>query len=340
LRFREREAAFADQVVTRLRSVPGIESAAFTTALPLMNGRYLVGLTSTRTAAMKLIPGSNALSVSRDYLRVMGIRVIAGRGFEESDRSGAHTLLVNRTLAREYFGEGSPIGKSVYLWGEPIAREVLGVVEDIREFSLYAAPEPQLLLDAEQAGGGNYMISFQGGLYFALRTTQDAGAIVPRIRGIVRQLDPQAALGNIATMDQIVGNSIAQPRMFAVLPAIFAAIAVILAAIGLYGVMAYLVTQRTQEIGIRMALGAQRRQVLVFVLRHGLMVTILGMILGLAGGVAVTRYLETILFGLTPLDPTTFLIVSALFVVVEATACYVPARYATKIDPLVALHYE
>jgi putative ABC transport system permease protein len=340
LRFREREAAFADVVVTRLRSVPGIESAAFTTALPMMNGRYIAGVTSTPTAPMKLIPGSSALSVSRDYLRVMGIRVIAGRGFEESDRLGAHTLLVNRRLAREYFGQESPVGKIVYLWGEPTPREVVGVVDDLREFSLYAAPGPQLLLDAAQAGGGNYMMSFQGGLYFALRTSRDAGAILPQIRSIVRQLEPRAALANIATMDQIVANSITQPRIYALLPGIFAGIAVALAGIGLYGVIAYLVTQRTQEIGIRMALGAQRRQVLFLVLRHGLVVTILGMILGLAGGLGVTRYLETMLFGLTPLDPATFLVASALFVVVAATACYVPARYAARVDPLVALRYE
>jgi putative ABC transport system permease protein len=340
LRYREREAAFAESVVTRLRSLPGIESAAFTTALPMMNGRYFVGLTSTPTAPMTLIPGSNALSVSRDYLRVMGIRVIAGRGFVENERWGAHTLLVNSALARAYFGGESPVGKIVFLWGEPTPREVVGVVDDMHEFSLDAAPGPQLLLDAEQAGGGNYMISFQGGLYFALRTTRDAGTIVPQIRGIVRQLDSTAALGNIATMDQIVANSITQPRMYALLPGIFAGIAVVLAAVGLYGVIAYSVTERTQEIGIRMALGAQRPQVLLLVLRHGLVITILGMILGLGGGLAVTRYLETMLFGLTPLDLPTFLMVSALFVVVAVIACYVPARHATRVDPLVALRYE
>jgi putative ABC transport system permease protein len=269
----------------------------------------------------------------------MGIQVIAGRGFDDSDQVGPRPLLLNRTLAREYFGRVNPIGKSVYLWGEPTPREIVGVVDDVREFSLFTAPEPQVFIYAQEAGG-NYLASFQGGLYFAVRTTRDLAAIVPQIRSIVRQIDPQAALGNIATMDQIVANSITQPRMYALLPGIFAGIAVVLAAVGLYGVMAYLVTQRTQEIGIRKALGAQRRQVLFLVLRHGLVVTILGMILGLAGGLAVTRYLETMLFGLTPLDPVTFLIVSALFVVIAGAACYVPARYAAKVDPLVALRYE
>jgi putative ABC transport system permease protein len=269
----------------------------------------------------------------------MGIRVIAGRGFNDGDRTGPRAMLMNRTLAREYFGEANPIGTRVYLLGEPTPREIVGVIDDMREFSLHAAPEPQLLIDAEEAGG-NYLASFQGGLYFALRTTLDAGAVVPQIRGIVRQVDPTVAIGNIATMDQIVANSITQPRMYAVLPGIFAGIAVALAAIGIYGVMAYSVTQRTQEIGVRMALGARKWQVLVLILRQGLAVTILGMILGLGGGVAVTRYLEKMLFGLTPLDPITFLVVPALFTVVAVVACYLPGRDATRVDPVVALRYE
>jgi predicted permease len=336
-RFQARQAAFADEVVTRLQSVPGVQSAAFTTALPMVNLRVGLGLRTTPTAQSKVIPRGNALAVSRDYLRVMGIRVIAGRGFNESDRVGPRTLLVNRALAREYFGEASPIGKSLYLWGDPTSREIVGVVDDMREFSLYADPEPQLLIDAEQ--GGMTPVG-QGGLYFALRTTRDAGSVVPQIRAIVRQVDRTVAIGNIAAMDQIVANSITQPRMYAVVPGIFAAIAVALAAIGLYGVMAYAVAQRTKEIGIRMALGAQRRQVLTLILKQGLVVTFLGMIVGLAGGVAVTRYLEKMLFGLTPLDPATFLIVPALFTVVALIACYLPGRYATKVNPLVALRYE
>jgi putative ABC transport system permease protein len=338
-RFQARQAAFAAQVVTRLQSVPGIQSAGFTTALPMVNGRYGLALATTPAAPIKMIPRGNALSVSRDYLRVMGIHVIAGRGFNQSDQVGPRPLLVNQTLAREYFGAENPIGTRVYLWGDTTAREVVGVVEDMREFSLFTPPEPQLFLYAEEAGG-NYLISFQGGLYFALRATRDAGGIVPDLRSIIRDVDPEAALSNVATMDQIVSNSITQPRLYAVLPGIFAGIAVALAAVGLYGVMACLVTQRTQEIGIRMALGAQRRQVLFFVLRHGLAVTVSGVTLGLAGGVAVTRYLDTMLFGLTPRDPATFLIVSTLFMTVAAIACYVPARHATRVDPLVALHYE
>jgi len=242
-------------------------------------------------------------------------------------------------LAWEQLGEANPIGKRVYLWGDRTAREIVGVVDDLREFSLYAAPEPQALIDGEQAGG-YYLVSFQGGLYFALRTTRDADTIVPQIRSVVRQIDPRAALDNIATMDQIVANSITQPRMHALLPGIFAGIAMALAAVGIYGVMAYSVAQRTQEIGVRMALGAHRWQILFLILKQGLVVTLLGMILGLAGAAAVTRYLQTMLFGLTPLDPFTFLTVPALFTVVALIACVLPGRSAATVDPLVALRYE
>jgi putative ABC transport system permease protein len=182
--------------------------------------------------------------------------------------------------------------------------------------------------------------SFDGGLYVAVRTALDAGVLVPQIRRIVHQVDPEAAPDNIATMDQIVANSITLPRMYAVLPGIFAGIALALAAVGLYGAMAYSVSRRTQEIGIRMALGAGRRQVLTLVLGQGLAVAVPGMILGLSGGVTVTRYLQTMLFGLTPLDPATLVSVSALFLVIALTACYVPARVAAGIDPLEALRCE
>jgi putative ABC transport system permease protein len=147
-------------------------------------------------------------------------------------------------------------------------------------------------------------------------------------------------IADIRPMTEVISVSTAQRRLTMIMLMIFAGVALILAAVGIYGVISYSVTQRTQEIGIRMALGAQRRQVLFFVLRNGLVIALLGMILGLAGALAATRYLEAMLFGLTPLDPITFLVVCALFIVVAVTACYLPARYATNVDPLVALRYE
>jgi putative ABC transport system permease protein len=157
------------------------------------------------------------------------------------------------------------------------------------------------------------------------------------MRNLVLQLEPQATFGNIATMEQLVSNSISRPRLYAVLLGIFAGVAVALTAIGIYVVMAYLVAQRTHEIGIRMALGAARADVMSLVLAQSVWVTVVGLVLGLAGAAAMTRYLHGMLFGLTPLDPATFFVVSLLFVFVAALASYVPARRATQVDPMVAL---
>jgi putative ABC transport system permease protein len=173
-----------------------------------------------------------------------------------------------------------------------------------------------------------------------VRTDGEATSVSSSTRGIVRQLDPLATMDNIATMEQLVANSISRPRLYAVLLGIFAGVAVALASIGIYGVMAYAVTQRAREIGIRMALGAERSDVLGLVPGQALALTGIGVILGLAGAAAATRYLDKMLFGLTPLDPLTFVVVSLLFAVVATLASYLPARRAVKVDPLVALRCE
>jgi putative ABC transport system permease protein len=181
---------------------------------------------------------------------------------------------------------------------------------------------------------------FPVGAYYALRTDADEGTIMASVRRVVRELDAEAGLFNIASMDQLVATTIARPRMYAVLLAIFASVGVVLAAVGIYGVLAYSVTQRTREIGIRMALGAQRSAVITLVLGESVVLTAIGIVLGVAGAAAITRYLEKMLFGLTPLDPLTFVAVSFLFAAVAALASWVPARRATTVSPLIALRCE
>jgi putative ABC transport system permease protein len=181
---------------------------------------------------------------------------------------------------------------------------------------------------------------FPLGPYFSVRTRSDPAGIVPHVRDIARQLDPDAGLFNVATMEQVVSNRISRPRMYAVLLGIFAGVAGALAAIGIYGVMAYSVAQRTREIGIRVALGARPSEVMALVLGQSTLITAIGIIAGLAGAAGATRYLQGMLFGLTPLDPSTFVAVSILFATVAMLAAYLPARRATKVDPLVALRSE
>ena len=178
------------------------------------------------------------------------------------------------------------------------------------------------------------------GAYYTLRTTGDASQAVNAVRTVVRQLDPNATLDHVATMEEIVSNSIVRPRMYAVLVAIFSAVAVALASIGLYGVMSYSVAQRRREIGIRIALGAQRGQVMGMVLRCSTVLAAIGIAIGLAGAAGVTRFLQGMLFGVTPFDPPTFALVAALFASIALVASYVPARRATSVDPLEALRCE
>jgi putative ABC transport system permease protein len=276
--------------------------------------------------------------ISRDYLTVMGIAVVAGRGFRDSDRAGQpRVLLVNQALARREFSGVTPIGQHVFAGPDQVPWEIVGVVADVRQSSLDRDPEPQVFAEVSQWPG---TAVFPLGPYFSVRTQSNPMAIVRRVREIARQLDADAGIFNVATMEQVVSNRISRPRMYAVLLGIFAGVAGALAAIGIYGVMAYSVAQRTREIGIRMALGARPSEVMALVLGQGTLVTVVGITTGLAGAAAVTRYLQGMLFGLTPLDPATFVAVSIAFAAIAMLAAYVPARRATKVDPMIALRNE
>ena len=331
---------FADELVARLRSVSGVHAAAYARQLPLVNLQDSFALRTTPDKDLSTPQGADARFVSRDYLRAMGMRVIAGRGFGEDDRA-AHprAMVINQTLAHREFPDENPIGRLVYAGPDPAPWEIVGIVDDVRQVGLDREPQPQFFADLSQWPGGTRNL-FPVGPYFAVRVRGDRAAVVSNALAIARQLDPDAALYNVATMEEIVSNSMTLPRMYASLLGLFAAIAVALAAIGIYGMMAYSVTQRTREIGIRTALGAQRAAVLGLVLRRSALLTGVGIALGLGGAAATTRYLQGLLFGIAPLDPSTFVMVALLFGGVATIAAYIPARRATQVDPLVALRCE
>jgi putative ABC transport system permease protein len=341
-----------EEVVERIKSVPGVEAAAYARVLPLTYLVSTVTLSGSPPAVGAIPPPPppptsirppefpDARHVSREYLDVMRIRMIAGRGFLDSDAAGRQpVILINQTLARSGLFGSDPIGRQVYALG-PLPWQIVGIVEDSRQF-LDAPPAPQVFFDARQLPRAATSSLAQGPLpYFVVRADGDVTSLTQSIRDQIRQIDSQALVDDVATMEHLISTSLTRQRLYAVLLGIFAAAALVLAGIGLYGVVAYAVVQQTHEIGVRMALGAERLQVLKLVLGQSMALTAVGLVLGLVGAASITRYLAALLFGLTPLDSGTFIVVTIVFAVVAALASYVPAQRATKADPLEALRCE
>jgi putative ABC transport system permease protein len=355
-----RKTAVIEDILTGLRATPGVQAAGFS-----YSGAF-VGITNTvgyfvppgRTAGeMHRDPDKPRLrSVSHDYLSAMGVRLREGRSFSaRDDASAPWVAVINRRAARKYFGESSAVGATLIWHGPdqgsagPVPLEVIGVMDDVRNARLDREPIGEVLLDYRQLIGiqtrWKLPTSFQemhalGFMSFAARATGDPAAIGQAVRAVVHDADPIAGIDAMTPLEQLKSTSIAQPRFYAVMLGIFAALAGVLAAVGIYGVLAYAVLQRTPEIGVRMALGAQPRAVLALVLRRGLLLTGIGLTLGLAGAAALSRVLKTLLFGLTPLDPLTYVVVAAVFTAIATLAAYLPARRATRVDPVVALRCE
>ena len=348
-----------EAILSRFRTIPGAQAAGFSRAGILIGEELIVGtfVPQGRTLdEMRSDPVRPRLrSVSHGYLTALGVAIVEGREFNAGDRGGAPTvLLVSRGVARRFFGNGPAVGRTLDWYsnankGPAIQAEVVGVVEDIRNTTPDREPVPEIysdyrqLLAAEQRWGDSPAtqdVVAIGFLSFAVRTNGDPVALIPSSARLVRDADPNVGIESMMPMQRLVAGSVARQRFYAVMLSVFAGVAAILAAIGIYGVLAYAVVQRTREIGIRMALGAQRAQVLRLILGRGAMLTAIGIALGLAGAAAGTRVLQDLLFGITPLDPQTFIAVSLLFGLVATVASYLPARRATAVDPMVALRSE
>jgi predicted permease len=338
----------AERLVERLQSVPQVRTVGYVEALPntMVSGRFVpLRLTPQLPASIgRPMPGAfppetpDTRLVSKDFLSSLGIRVVAGRTFAEGDGAGRpRVLLINETLARSGILGATPLGRHVYALGDQ-PWEVIGIVQDVRQFGPAQRADPQVFIDFRQVPESQRISGV--GLYFSVRVDGDPSALVPAVRTISRELDSQTIVDNIAPLAHLVSHAVARPRLYAVLLGIFAAVAVLLAAIGIYGVMSHAVTRRTREIGIRVALGARRSAVMGLVLRESLVLTAVGIALGAAGAVALTRSLDQMLFGLTRLDAATYTAVSVLFTAIAAIAAYVPAHRATQVDPLIALRQD
>jgi putative ABC transport system permease protein len=272
-------------------------------------------------------------TITGDYFQALQIPLLAGRTFEIRDSAEApKVIVINETVAKRDFGSSSAaVGKRLTIWrDEKFMREIIGVVGDTKTASLTGESGRQIYVPHAQDTQWNFM-----GL--VIRTAGDAAAFAPVLRREVQALDKDQPVYNVRTMEDVVMNALGTRRVSMQLFAVFACAALLLAALGIYGVMAYSVTQRTQEIGLRMALGAQKSDVLGLVIRQGMTLTVIGVIVGLAGAFALTRVIGNLLYGVTATDPATFVAIPLVLLFVALLACYLPARRAARLDPTRAL---
>jgi predicted permease len=345
-RYREhaRRAAFYDGVLTRVRDLPGVEAAGYTTAVPLVWKGGANGLTiEGREATPGVAWNANHRQVSPDYFRAMGVALRQGRPFNEQDDERATPVaVVNETMARAYWPGESPLGKRFKVGAadsELPWLTVVGVAADVRQMGADAPVKAEMYVPYRQAGrGGVYAMFVPRDL--VVRTSGAPSGLAAGVRRAVHEVDPHQPLSNVRTMDEVLGRETAQRRTGMVLLTAFAALAMLLAALGIYGVLSYFVVQHTPEIGVRMALGAQRRDVLRLVVGKGMALALSGVGLGLLGAFALTRLMRSLLFEVNAADPLTFAALALLLTLVALLACLVPARRATKVDPMVALRYE
>jgi putative ABC transport system permease protein len=332
------QADFFERLAARLEALPGVEAAGFTSVLPFsdnFDGRGLAVEDRPRPRGQEI--SVDLYIETPDYLRAMQIPLLKGRAIDEHDTAdSAPVALVNETMARELWPGEDPLGRRVKFPGSEKRpqpwRTVVGVVRDVKQYGLDREDRMQLYLPERQ-----YPTS---GMTVVMRSAADPSALAGGLRGAVREADRDLAVFDVATMDELLADSMALRRFSMLLLGFFGAVAAALAGVGIYGVISYTVTQRTREIGIRMALGAQGRDVLRLVLRRGMWLACAGIAAGLMGALALTRVMSSLLFGVGARDPSTFVAVGALLGLVALLACVVPARRATKVDPMVALRYE
>src|SRR5829696_5374686 len=330
---------FYDRVMEKISAVPGVQDVGMINTLPLSKGPTVGFKVEGRPPVTPdKWPGANYRSVSPNYFRAMSVPLVQGRAFTEQDKEGApRVMIVNQELASDVFPGEDPIGKRIGFGSpdpnqQPIWWEIVGVAANVRSLELKEEPTSELYFSVLQN-------PFEG-MSLVIRSSVEPSGLNASLRQIVAEVDKSVPVSNVQTMDHIVSQSITQPRFNLFLLALFSTVAMLLSAAGIYGVTAYTVTQRTHELGIRLALGAQVGDVLKMILRQGMAVIGIGLVLGLVAAFALMRLLRSLLFGVGENDPLTFAAITLVLFLVALLACYIPARRATKVDPLVALRYE
>jgi putative ABC transport system permease protein len=330
----EQRVAFIQQVLEGLKTLPGVEFVGVTHRLPL-RGNSGIGFQIEGRPAPP--PGQsipvNWRSISPDYFRAMGAPLAAGRTFTEEEAwQKLSAVIINQTFQRRYWPDENPLGKRIKIGPAPDWVTVVGVAADVKESGLNADTEAGLYLP--------YVIAPSPAITLVLRTGPEPLSLAGAASAAIRRVDSEQAVSKISTLEQLLSETVAQPRFNTGLLALFALLALLLAAVGIYGVMSYAVASRTQEIGLRMAMGAQARDVLKLVVGQGMRMVAFGLALGLLAALGLTRWLKTFLFGVEATDPLTYAVIAVLLAAVALLACYIPARRAAKVDPLVALRHE
>lgn len=329
-----RAQEFFRAAVERAKASPGVESAAVASDFPLGGGLERTvfpegqdeasGYRGTLTQLDDITPG---------FFEALRIPLIRGRVFNDADRQNTvQVAVINEAMVKQFWPNADPLGKRFHFFGEPALREVVGVVKNTVVNQIGEAPQPVVYLPITQ--------DFAPAVTLQVRTTGRPEAVIGTVRGQLQALDTNMAITNVQTIREIMGQGLWAPRMGAGLLTVFGGLALVLAAVGVYGVLSYSVSQQTREIGIRMSLGAQQGQVLRLVIGQGIKLAVAGLALGILAALALTRILSSLLFGVSAHDPVTFGGVSLVLVIAAILACYIPARRATKVDPIIALRYE
>ncbi|HVI71368.1 MAG TPA: ABC transporter permease, partial [Pyrinomonadaceae bacterium] len=338
----QRRNNFYQQVLDRVEKLPGVVSAGYTTSVPLRwkggsSGFYPEGIREP-------IPGmaydATHRQVTTDYLKTMNIPLRQGRYFTQADNEQSMPVaIVNEQMARQYWPGENALGRRFKIGGPDSDlpwTTIVGIVADVRQMGIDEPVKAEMYLPNRQITHNPWFIPRD----LAIRTTGDPMSLVGLVRQAIREVDPDQPVSNIATMADVLGEEAAQRRMGMIMLVAFAGLALLLASLGIYGVLAYFVTQHTNEIGVRLALGATPRNILFLVLKKGMGLTLLGVVIGVVASFALTRLMSSLLFGVKASDPLTFVAVPLLLAAVALLACAIPARRATKVDPMVALRYE
>jgi len=330
---------FVDQVLEKLTALPGVQAVAVSSALPFHDNQVAlpspIKISDRPAGPAGSEPIALMIKASEGYFRAVGVPLLQGRLFDQRDRANAPpVVLVNETMARRLWPADTPIGRTISFTaaGQNLSAEIIGVVGAVRPTGFDSEPRPEFYLHYPQSPASLVTVF--------VRTSGDPGALLPAVKAEIREVNPNQAFLSVHTIAQLVDKTTAQRRFNLLWLGAFAVMALILATVGLYGLISFSTAQRTREIGVRMALGAQRGDVMKLVMREGISLALIGVTLGLVAVAAASRLMTSLLFGVSSTDPLTFVSAAGLLTLVALLACYIPARRATRVDPLVALRCE